>query len=287
MSVQTNYEDLARLGWFRQQIFERANARRGGTMGFINHLHLNNDFTNQWGYLVDGIATIDLVEIRRRPQIVNSENVVWYHDNSQSLLPFTYDFFESYEEVTTATATISKSSEVRLDQSFTIRGIASSGISISIQWDSSQSRTEESRRTREYRWRIAVPAGWKLELIRNEVNVFSSADYQIESKCLTLESKGGSAPRARDLTTTTFGQVSSICLGTSMHAFTFFKSYDVNDLLWRPRGSLTIHGTSRQTSYSFSQKTTSPTGEVFLSRLGARGEVISEPMPLVAAAPDE
>lgn len=46
---RTTWEDLARLGHTRRAIFLLANARRGGTMANESHLHLNNDFVDQYG----------------------------------------------------------------------------------------------------------------------------------------------------------------------------------------------------------------------------------------------
>jgi len=46
---ETTFQDLASLGWPKQQIFDVLNDIRGGTMSSVDDLHLNDDFTKKWG----------------------------------------------------------------------------------------------------------------------------------------------------------------------------------------------------------------------------------------------
>lgn len=45
----TSFRDLANLGWPIKQIFDRANAQRGGTMRSMSDLAINDGFAAKWG----------------------------------------------------------------------------------------------------------------------------------------------------------------------------------------------------------------------------------------------
>ena len=51
MSVKTTWEDLSRLGWPIQQVYEKANAWRGGTMNGKGDLSLNDGIAAEYQYV--------------------------------------------------------------------------------------------------------------------------------------------------------------------------------------------------------------------------------------------
>ncbi|ETW76318.1 putative pore-forming cytolysin [Heterobasidion irregulare TC 32-1] len=260
MSTKTTFEDLAKLGWYKQQIFGRANAKRGGTMGSADHLHLNDSFADKWSWHCYNTTFGDLHKIGERPQTAKDDTVVWSYDNSNSDLPFPHTHRETYEETTTVTATISKSAEVKISQSFTIEAIASSSLDITIKADSTNTTTKEEKRSHEESWNITIPPGYKLELIRTRTDFSSTAEYEIDVGINGL-------------------------IGTQGELYNehYFWAYDINRLLGSPRGSLRIRGTSRKTSYTFTQKTESPKGEIHLYTLGIQ-EDGDQPRALILAA---
>ncbi|KAK2462428.1 hypothetical protein APHAL10511_005562 [Amanita phalloides] len=52
MSTKSSWEDLAKLGKTKRQIFLTLNAKRGNTMKDESHLHLNDWMADQYGSLV-------------------------------------------------------------------------------------------------------------------------------------------------------------------------------------------------------------------------------------------
>jgi hypothetical protein len=66
MAPKTTWEEMARLGWLKQQVFEKLNAQRGGTMtgGARNDMALNTDFAEDWRwvatyYMIFPVANVD------------------------------------------------------------------------------------------------------------------------------------------------------------------------------------------------------------------------------------
>ena len=45
---KTTWEDLANLGWLKQQVYDELNARRGYTMHGFGDLALNESFADSW-----------------------------------------------------------------------------------------------------------------------------------------------------------------------------------------------------------------------------------------------
>jgi hypothetical protein len=70
MAPKTTWEEMARLGWLRQQVFVKLNAQRGGTMvgGAQNDMALNTGFAEDWrwvatDYMVFPVANVETVGI--------------------------------------------------------------------------------------------------------------------------------------------------------------------------------------------------------------------------------
>ena len=47
---RTKWEDLSNLGWFKQQVYDRLNSVRGGTMQGLGDIALNEGFATDFGY---------------------------------------------------------------------------------------------------------------------------------------------------------------------------------------------------------------------------------------------
>ena len=52
MSAKTTWEDLSRIGWPIQQVYNRANAARGGSMNGKGDLSLNDGVAAEYQYVL-------------------------------------------------------------------------------------------------------------------------------------------------------------------------------------------------------------------------------------------
>ena len=48
---KTTWEDLSNLGWYKQQVYEKADAARGGTMEGIGDISLNDGIAADYQYV--------------------------------------------------------------------------------------------------------------------------------------------------------------------------------------------------------------------------------------------
>ena len=57
---QTKWEDLSNLGWFKQQVYDKLNSVRGGTMQGFGDMALNEGFATDYGCVTLHIQVLRL-----------------------------------------------------------------------------------------------------------------------------------------------------------------------------------------------------------------------------------
>ena len=61
---KTTWEDLARLGWPKYDVYKRANAERGGSMNSERDLHLNSGIAATYQYVdIDAVIHSGLTSV--------------------------------------------------------------------------------------------------------------------------------------------------------------------------------------------------------------------------------
>ncbi|KAF9803895.1 hypothetical protein IEO21_09535 [Rhodonia placenta] len=174
----TSFRDLANLGWPIKQIFDRANAQRGGTMRSMSDLAINDGFAAKWGWYCYNIVKGGLRQANSPPSNISSTETVWSYDNSKNFQPHTEEWSESWTETTTVTASVTSRASISLNYSITIFNVASSGLSIEISTESTKSETKESVHQLSVTWPIEVGPGEILSINRTITRTTGTSVYE-------------------------------------------------------------------------------------------------------------
>ncbi|KAJ7645733.1 hypothetical protein B0H17DRAFT_1215970 [Mycena rosella] len=135
---QTSWADLANLGWFKQQAYDRFNARRGGTMEGLNDMAMNEGFAKDWGwYAYNALAG--------SPRIAGKT--------------FTASWTETWINTARACLSITNHAGIPLGQIISIPDVGGSKFSIEISKDSTKEVTKESVHSLSKTWDITVMPG--------------------------------------------------------------------------------------------------------------------------------
>lgn len=224
----TSFRDLANLGWPIKQIFDRANAQRGGTMRSMSDLAINDGFAAKWGWYCYNIVKGGLRQANSPPSNISSTETVWSYDNSKNFQPHTEEWSESWTETTTVTASVTSRASISLNYSITIFNVASSGLSIEISTESTKSETKESVHQLSVTWPIEVGPGEILSINRTITRTTGTSvyeqDYGVSGKI------GTDGKKWRD------------------HYYWYM---DANWLLDNPTGTLKLQGYMQSTSFKY------------------------------------
>lgn len=189
---KTTWEDLSNLGWFKQQVYNKLNAQRGGTMQGLGDMALNEGFATDYGYVTLHLRLKRQADallhtsswycynvLHGDPRIggqsadnINSSTIVWSYDNTQNSKPFgPTQWTESWTNSETADLSISVHGMLRimfapmqtkltnpagisLSQSITIPFVGGSTFSIDISTTSTKTETKSSSRQLSNTWDI-------------------------------------------------------------------------------------------------------------------------------------
>ncbi|KIM42524.1 hypothetical protein M413DRAFT_408377 [Hebeloma cylindrosporum] len=153
---ETSFQDLANLGWPKQQIFDTLNSVRSGTMSDISDLHLNDGFCQQWGWYSYNVTIGNLIPQSNIPTNITSTETVWSYDNSKNNQPFTTTWNEIWVQTTTASVSVTTSASVSLSASFNIPDIGGTSLSVSISSSATTAQTATDSHQLGNTWTITV-----------------------------------------------------------------------------------------------------------------------------------
>ncbi|KAJ7021310.1 cytolysin [Mycena alexandri] len=156
---QTSWEDLANLGWFRQQVYNACNARRGGTMEGMQDIALNETFAHDWSWFSYNVLIGE-------PRI--------------KLQAFEANWTETWTNSTSASLSITNHSSISLSQSITIMNVATSEFAMTIATDSTREETRTTTDELSTSWGITVQGGETVHVERVRTAINGRAIYEQE-----------------------------------------------------------------------------------------------------------
>nr|AAP38175.1 Zb protein [Hericium erinaceus] len=246
--VKTSWEDLANLGWPIQQVYEKANAARGGSMEGKGDLSLNNGVAAEYQWWCYNSTRGDPIPSGTIPDTIRTTETVWSYDNSQNLQPFTTSWTESWTESSSATLSITNHASLQLSQSITIPGVGGSSFEISISTESTDSKTKSKEHTLTNTWDLTVGPREIVSIERTETKTTGTTMYAVP-----------------------YGTTDESMLGTKGKKWNdhYYWGMYVNPLLNYPTGRMELQGYSEKTSFTHK-----------IARTGPDGKKTTEPAPL-------
>ncbi|KAJ7456011.1 TEER-decreasing protein [Mycena galericulata] len=230
---RTNWEDLANLGWFRQQAYDRFNARRGGTMQGLGDMALNEGFAHDWrhaGWYSYNVLIGNPRIAGNSADNIESSSIVWTYDNSANFQEFQATWTETWTNSTSAALSISTHAGISLSQSISIFGVGGSEFAMSISTDSTREETRENSHELSTTWGITVMPGETVNIERVRMvthgRVVYHQDYGIAHNSL-MATKG------------------------RQHNGHFFWGIPINSTLNNPRGTMSLLGRATEESFTF------------------------------------
>ncbi|KIY46158.1 TEER-decreasing protein [Fistulina hepatica ATCC 64428] len=244
---KTTWEELSRLGWYKQQVYDRLNSLRGYTMHGFGDMALNESFANTYQWYSYNTTKGDP---RSNGDIINSiqsNQTVWSYDNTGNLQPFESQWTEKWVETSTATLSVTTHAGIELKQSITIPGVGGSEFSISISTESTSSETKTNEHTLENTWKITVNPGEKVSIERTKTSTTGQTVYLVD-----------------------YGVTNDSLIGTKGDKYNdhYYWGYGINYYLNSPSGTMRLSGHSTKDSYEFK-----------IVRVKPDGKKVFEPLP--------
>ncbi|EJD39490.1 putative cytolysin, partial [Auricularia subglabra TFB-10046 SS5] len=172
----------------------------------------------------------DSYVISNRPQATTAEHTAWSYDNRGNDEPFEDSWSESWENKVSADLSVTSSRTIKLDQTITIANVASTGFSMSMSLEKSETQHKESIHTLSHRWEFKVKPHEKLTLIRVITHSTAVTDY-------------GQA----------FGLAAGSKVGTDGKRWEghYYYGMCLNNICNNPKGTVRLQGIGTSTSYEF------------------------------------
>lgn len=173
---ETSWEDLANLGWSKQQVYDTLNPLREYTMHGLDDLLLNEGIaSNLPTYNVTkGLPSRIVGPVFN--QVSETIPVVKF-DNSNRSEPLTVVWTDKWSTKSTASLILTRGPSINLRWSVTIGSVAGSGFTISMSDDTSEIIEVESTDPIEQTFSITVPPGETLEILRTELTTKGQSVY--------------------------------------------------------------------------------------------------------------
>ncbi|KZV83102.1 cytolysin [Exidia glandulosa HHB12029] len=236
MSVKTTWEDLSILGWPKQNVYNKANASRGGTMEGLGDISLNAGIAAEYQWWSYNELSGQPYIVSKIPTMTNREETAWSYDNTQNSEPFTDTWTEKWTNTTTASLTVDSSLTIGLSASITILDVASMGFNLTVTMGQSQTDSKSQSYELSHTWELKVGPNEKLSLVR--VITMSGEEVVYNQQ---------------------FGIRSGSLLGSEYQDH-YYWARDINSLLGTPRGQLTLRGSGRSTTHQYKLIRESPKG---------------------------
>ncbi|KAF5345002.1 hypothetical protein D9757_013987 [Collybiopsis confluens] len=234
MTAQTTWQDLAKLGWPKQRVYDAANRQRNGTMNGLGDILLNEGISLNYGWYSYNIVLGPPYPLSSRPNTTSREEVSWSYDNTKNNQTHRESWTESWESTVSVDVTIDQSTSINLSTSITIANVAQSGLSVTI--NTGQSTTEHKQLTHSLSrsWEMVVEPGEKLSLYRTITSTTNQTLYGVDFG-LKYDSVVGT-------------KGNNDVLRWNDH---YYWSMNLNSLCNYPKGTLHIQGNSSTTNYGF------------------------------------
>ncbi|TRM65853.1 hypothetical protein BD626DRAFT_486023 [Schizophyllum amplum] len=229
--TKTTWDDLSRLGWPINDVYNKANAARNYTMRGKSDISLNAGIAEEHLWYSFNTTLGDPYLSGMRPNRIVREETAWSFDNTLNKEVHKEDVTEKWTNSSAATLSVASSaSMITLSNYITIFNVATSGFDISIAAAASASQHREKNYDLQHTWTMRVPAGEKLSLIRLITTTTEVADYGQK-----------------------FGLQSGSMVGTDGDKYSGYSQWgmDLNMLCGGPTGLLNLQGSSKVVTYSF------------------------------------
>ncbi|KAK0227629.1 hypothetical protein IW262DRAFT_1292598 [Armillaria fumosa] len=176
---KTSWEDLAHLGWSRQQVYDTLNPLRNYTMHGLGDLHLNEGIAlSAPCYNVTFGAPYRITNVGPDQQVSQAPIRVALFDNSTGSEPLIISqWTDKWSATSTASLILTRGPSINLQWSVTVESVAGSLFNISMSNNTSEIIEDESTDNLEETFEITVPAGETLEILRTELITTKRAIY--------------------------------------------------------------------------------------------------------------
>ncbi|KAF8527208.1 hypothetical protein JB92DRAFT_3107723 [Gautieria morchelliformis] len=230
MSVRTSFEDLAKLGYPKHEIFLLVNAVTGGTLTDESQLHLNDAFTDQYGWYSYNAVLGDAVKEGSVPQNVEDTSVAFEFDNSLSSESTSFEWETRVTIGIRVTLSIKDPAVIELASKIIIWNVAESGYSIEINTESTSEEVVEREINTTRKFTITVGPYQHIKILKTKIEVGEIATYNVP-----------------------YGLHKTAIIGTEGDKWNghYHWGFLLNTLLENPGGNIVLIGTSKSTNYVF------------------------------------
>ncbi|KZT51653.1 hypothetical protein CALCODRAFT_442777 [Calocera cornea HHB12733] len=226
MSTKTTFEDLSKLGFPIMDVYNKANAQRGGTMHGTGDLALNSGFAAGYQWWSYNTTIGDPYLVGRKPTSISRQETAWSYDNTKNSEPYTETWTEKWTTKTSCSLTVAASASLTIEDKVTVANVASTGFTFTASLSVTDTQTQETSYEASRTFNMVVGPGEKLTLVRIITNSTEIADYaQAFSSAVSTRSM--------------------------WWADHYFWGMSLNSLLNNPRGTLHLSGVGSTTSYAF------------------------------------
>ncbi|KAK2462618.1 hypothetical protein APHAL10511_005351 [Amanita phalloides] len=228
MSTKSNWEDLAKLGKSKREVFLTLNSKRGSTMSGESHLHLNDWMADQYGWYCYNYIKGQAVKTGSRP--INARQTVVRHvwDNTQNSQPQKEKWTETTTRTYTATLTTTVSATIQLESSITVPGVGGGSVSLTVGTESKKEDKYEEKHEVKREFEIRVGPYEKLELKRTQTDLGAIDTYRVP-----------------------YGAKGKIGTQGEKYDDHYYWGYSFSDTFGDPTSYIELSGTSKETDYTF------------------------------------
>ncbi|KAK2463356.1 hypothetical protein APHAL10511_004667 [Amanita phalloides] len=252
MSTKSSWEDLAKLGKTKREIFLTLNPKRGNTMSNEGHLHLNDWMADQYGWYCYNVVKGQAVKAGSVPINIQQTDVRHVWDNTHNSQPQKEKWTETMTRTYTASLTTTVSASIKLESSITVPGVGGGSVSLTVGTESKKEDKYEEKHEIKREFEIEVGPYEKLELRRTQTDLGAIATYRVPYGANGL-------------------------IGTQGEKYNghYYWAYSFNGTFGDPTSYIELNGSSKETDYTFT-----------LVRTGGKGVTQSNVKYLNPAADD-
>ncbi|KIY61769.1 cytolysin [Cylindrobasidium torrendii FP15055 ss-10] len=255
---KTTWEELASLGWYKQQVYDALQNRRGNTMDGFGDMALNERFANDYSWYSYN-TTIGTPRLAGNSvDNINSEKEVWTYDNtenSEDYGPITRS--ETWTDSETASLSITNKASMKLESSVTIASVASTSLAIEISTEATKSESKTSSKENSQKFDITVRAGEKVIIYQEKVTTIGKSTYYLD-----------------------FGLSSNSLIATKGEKYDghYYWGFNLNGVLGSPKGTMTFTGNSTTTYFNYKVvRIKAPESAIMVSAVPAADKGEEEP----------
>ncbi|KAI0748663.1 TEER-decreasing protein [Daedaleopsis nitida] len=164
-NAKTTWDDLAKLGWSKQTIFDIINAESEGTVTDINKLYLNEGIAIVSGRSCCNALKGDVHRFVPYGNTLIGDKIVWEYDNTNGTEAHTEQWTEKWTDTVKASLEISKPALIPLNDTILITRVCNTELDFVISTEATDKLTEEDETSHVKELTITVAPGEKVQII--------------------------------------------------------------------------------------------------------------------------